>query len=188
MQVQVYASVSLDDFSRGLFWRQLFTGCRLCCRAPDINCFKWFYGFHGFVVFFELFSSISIHSFHFGGWQWKQTYSRAEMKVIAQSGGWDFIAKLFCLFLNSFVAGKLKINTSVPTCSFRLVLNEIVLGQNVCIDRGIISGFSKNHDFDMRFTGQSTCIPESLDFHILCLNHWFLFGGQIWDAFYSPRI
>ena len=39
------------------------------------------------------------------------------------------------------------------------------LGQNVCIDRGIISRFHQNHDFD---TGQSLCFPENPDFHFLC--------------------
>ena len=57
------------------------------------------------------------------------------------------------------------------------------LGQNVRIDRGIISGFHKNHDFDTRFACQSPCFPENLDFHFLCLNNLFLFEGQICEAF-----
>ena len=27
------------------------------------------------------------------------------------------------------------------------------------------------------------CFPENLDSHFLCLNNWFLFGGQICEAF-----
>ena len=30
---------------------------------------------------------------------------------------------------------------------------------------------------------QSQCFPENLDFHFLCLNNIFLFGGQICEAF-----
>ena len=57
------------------------------------------------------------------------------------------------------------------------------LGQNVRIDRGIISGFHKNPNFDARVACQSPCFPENLDFHFLCLSIFFLFGGQICEAF-----
>ena len=57
------------------------------------------------------------------------------------------------------------------------------LGQNDRNDRGIISGFQKNNDFDMCFAGQSQCFPENLDFYFLCLNKWFLFGRQIREEF-----
>ena len=56
-------------------------------------------------------------------------------------------------------------------------------GQNVCNDRGIISGFHQMGDFDPCFEGQSQCFPENHDFHFLCLNNLFLFGGQICEAF-----
>ena len=62
------------------------------------------------------------------------------------------------------------------------------LGQNVRNDRGIISRFHQNHDFDLRFTGQSQCFPENPDFHVLCRNNLFLFGGQICEAFILFRI
>ena len=45
------------------------------------------------------------------------------------------------------------------------------LGQNDRNDRGIISGFHQNSDFDPYFAGQSPCFPENLDFHFLCLNN-----------------
>ena len=57
------------------------------------------------------------------------------------------------------------------------------LGQNVCIDRGIIPDFRERNDFDPCFAGQSPCFPENLDFHFLCLNNILLFGGQICEAF-----
>ena len=43
------------------------------------------------------------------------------------------------------------------------------LGQNVCIDCGIISVFY--HDPDRHFTGQSPFLPESINLHLLCLNN-----------------
>ena len=57
------------------------------------------------------------------------------------------------------------------------------LGQNVRNDRGIISGFHKNNDFDMQFAGQSPCFPENHDFHFLCLKNIFLFQGQICEEY-----
>ena len=45
------------------------------------------------------------------------------------------------------------------------------LGQNVRNDRGIISGFHKNSDFDRRFTGRSPCFSENINFHFLGLNN-----------------
>ena len=57
------------------------------------------------------------------------------------------------------------------------------LGQNDRNDRGIISGFRQKSDFATCFAGQSPCFPENLDFHFLSLNNWFLFGGQICEAF-----
>ena len=57
------------------------------------------------------------------------------------------------------------------------------LGQNVHNDRGIISCFHKNSDFDLRVTGQSQYFPENPNFDFLCLNNLFLFGGQICGAF-----
>ena len=56
------------------------------------------------------------------------------------------------------------------------------LGQNVRNGCGIISGFHKNSDFDMRFAGQSQCSHESHDCHSLSLNFLF-FGGHICEAF-----
>ena len=56
------------------------------------------------------------------------------------------------------------------------------LGQNDRIDRGIISFFHKKCDFDPCFAGQSPCFPENLNSYFLCLNNWFLFGGQICEA------
>ena len=57
------------------------------------------------------------------------------------------------------------------------------LGQNDRNDRRIISRFHQNSDFDLCFAGQSPCFPENLDFHFLCLNNLFLFGGQVCEAF-----
>ena len=57
------------------------------------------------------------------------------------------------------------------------------LGQNVRNDRGIILGFHQKSDFDPCFAGQSPCFPEYLDFHFLCFNNLFLFGGEICEAF-----
>ena len=41
------------------------------------------------------------------------------------------------------------------------------LGQNDRHDRGILSRFRKNSDFDMDFARQSQCFPENIDFHVL---------------------
>ena len=57
------------------------------------------------------------------------------------------------------------------------------LGQNDRNDRGIISDFYKKYEFDRRFAGQSQCFLENHDFHFLCLNNLFLFGGHICEAF-----
>mgnify|MGYP000302756155 CR=1 FL=1 len=57
------------------------------------------------------------------------------------------------------------------------------LRQHECNDRGIISRFHGNSDFDKRFASQSQCFPENLDLGFLCLNKLFLFGGQICEAF-----
>jgi hypothetical protein len=53
------------------------------------------------------------------------------------------------------------------------------LGQHVRIDHGIITGFHESHDFDKRFTGQTPCFPENLDFYFLRVNNLFIFGTQI---------
>ena len=57
------------------------------------------------------------------------------------------------------------------------------LGQNVRIDRGVISGFHHKSDFDPCFAGQRPCLTENLDVHSLCSKNVFLFGGQICEAF-----
>jgi hypothetical protein len=57
------------------------------------------------------------------------------------------------------------------------------LGQNDRHDHGIIPDFHQKSDFDSCFANQSRCFPENLHFHFLCLNDWFLFGGQICEAF-----
>ena len=44
---------------------------------------------------------------------------------------------------------------------------RIRVGQNVRNDRGTISGFHENSDFDMRFASQSPCFPENLDVHVI---------------------
>ena len=62
------------------------------------------------------------------------------------------------------------------------------LGQNDQNDRGIISSFHKNNDFDPCFAGQSPGFPENPDFHFLCLNNLFLFEGQICEAFICLEI
>ena len=61
---------------------------------------------------------------------------------------------------------------------------------------GSFQVFIKNSDFDLCFAIQSPCFPEDLDSHSLCLNNWFLFGGQICEAliclypssFFKPKI
>ena len=59
------------------------------------------------------------------------------------------------------------------------------LGQNVRNHRGMISDFHDTCDFDSCFTCQSPCFHGHLDFHSLHLNNFFLFGGQICEAFIS---
>ena len=46
-----------------------------------------------------------------------------------------------------------------------------------------VGSFHQQSDFGMRVAGQSLCFPENHDFHVLCLNDLFLFGGQICGAF-----
>ena len=77
----------------------------------------------------------------------------------------------------------MEIDTFVKKLYFYNGFERNRLGQNVRNDRGIILGFQQKSDFDPCFAGQSPCVPENLDFHFLCLNHLFLFGGQICKAF-----
>ena len=43
--------------------------------------------------------------------------------------------------------------------------------------------FSSNKSLWCVISNSKSMFPENLDFHFLCLNHLFLFGGQIWKAF-----
>ena len=56
------------------------------------------------------------------------------------------------------------------------------LGQNVRIDREIISGVHQKSDFDRRFACRSLYFSEHINFHFLCLNNLFLSGGQRYDV------
>ena len=59
------------------------------------------------------------------------------------------------------------------------------LRQNVAYIAGNGSqtfGKSGFQHFDRHFTNQSPCFPENPDFHFLCLDSIFLFGGQISEA------
>ena len=67
-------------------------------------------------MFFRLFSPIPIQSCHVMGSKWKQTYSRDETEVIAQSGGRDLLAKsMFYIFQIHIVSGKVDFNFVVKT-------------------------------------------------------------------------
>ena len=125
--------------------RQIFKGCRICRRAPDINYFKRILRFHGFGMFYKLFWLISIQSCHLVGCKRTQTYWRDETDVMPQSGGWYFVANSIVSCLpNSCVCRK---SGFQHFCQKLIFYDEFMgnrLGQNVRNDRGIISGFHKS--------------------------------------------
>ena len=83
------------DVVLGLY---IFTGCRLCRRAPKKENRN--IDFYIFSISFQILCPKScFRRFRYNlvicwGWKWKQTYSRDETDVIAQSGCQAFLAKL----------------------------------------------------------------------------------------------
>ena len=86
--------------------------------------------------------------------------------------------------MGPILLGKLAFNTFIKNQNFYRGFMGNRLGQNDRNDRGIISGVRQKIDFDPCFTNQSQCFPEHHDFHFLCLNNIFLFGGQVCEAFF----
>ena len=141
-----------------------FTGCRLCRRPLKLEEYNY-----KFMIFWIL-------------------CSRDHANLVRI----EFSSKLpqeLCLIIE-YASGNVSQTCGTTNChhfcqklNFYRFLLRNRLGQNVPNDRGIISDFYEQCDFDMRFACQSPCFPENLDSHFLCLNNGFLFGGQICEAF-----
>ena len=65
------------------------------------------------------------------------------------------------------------ISVKYEACSF-LRIHRNRLGQNVRNDRGIISCFHINSDFDMCFASQTHVFPEQPTLQFLFINNLFL--------------
>ena len=107
-----------------------------------------------------------------------------EADILARRDGLDsavqrprlFSKICFFNFPNPSVCWKVKNRHLYQTLTFYYGFTGNRLGKNVHNDRGVISGFHQNSDFDPCFADQSPYFPENLDFCFLCLNTLFLFG------------
>ena len=70
------------------------------------------------------------------------------------------------------------ISVKYEACSF-LRIHRNRLGQNVRNDRGIISFFHINSDFDMYFASRAHIFPRKITLQFLFINNLFLLGRQI---------